>query len=51
LLPVFGGLFGDEGERAYVWRELDVALEAHLQRAGLAARAEDNQEARDGDPG
>lgn len=35
LLPHFGGLFGDEGERAYVWRELDQALDAHLRQWGL----------------
>jgi toluene monooxygenase system protein E len=34
LLPQFGGLFGDEGERAYVWRELDQALDAHLRQWG-----------------
>jgi toluene monooxygenase system protein E len=34
LLPAFGGLFGDEGARAYVWRELDAALDAHLTKAG-----------------
>ena len=39
----------DEGERAYVWRELDVALEAHLARAGLALQV--HGEARDGEPG
>lgn len=33
-LLAFEGLFGDEGNRAYVWRELDGALEAHLGRAG-----------------
>jgi toluene monooxygenase system protein E len=51
LLLAFDGLLGDEGERAYIWRELDVALEAHLQRAGLAAGARSAQEARDGEPG
>jgi len=35
LLPAFGGLFGDEGERAYVFRELDGSLTAHLVKAGL----------------
>jgi toluene monooxygenase system protein E len=49
LLPAFAGLLGDEGARAYVWRELDVALEAHLERAGLTAQAE--PEVRDGEPG
>jgi toluene monooxygenase system protein E len=49
LLPAFQGLFGDEGERAYVWRELDGALDAHLKRAGLVFAA--NGEARDGEPG
>ncbi|MES1185937.1 MAG: hypothetical protein ABUL60_19140 [Myxococcales bacterium] len=48
LLPAFGGLFGDDdGARAYVWRELDTALDAHLQRAGLAFTPP--REARDGD--
>jgi hypothetical protein len=51
LLPAFDSLLGDEGARAYVWRELDVALEAHLQRACLAARVEGAQEVRDGEPG
>jgi toluene monooxygenase system protein E len=37
LFPAFERLFGDEGERAYVWRELDGALSAHLHRAGLVA--------------
>jgi hypothetical protein len=50
LLPAFDGLLGDEGARAYVWRELDVALEAHLQRAGLASPTQGAQEARDGEP-
>jgi toluene monooxygenase system protein E len=36
LLPAFAGLLGDEGERAYVWRELDGALEAHLLKLGGA---------------
>jgi toluene monooxygenase system protein E len=36
LLPLFGGPFEDEGERAYVWRELDAVLGAHLEKAGLA---------------
>jgi toluene monooxygenase system protein E len=36
LLPQFGGVFGDEGERAYVWRELDQALDAHLRQLGLS---------------
>jgi toluene monooxygenase system protein E len=49
LLPAFDGLLGDEGARAYVWRELDVALEAHLKRAGLAPQAQ--EEVRDGAPG
>lgn len=49
LLPAFGALLGDEGARAYVWRELDVALDAHLERAGLAGQA--NAEVRDGEPG
>lgn len=35
LLPAFERLLGDEGERAYVWRELDGALTAHLDKAGL----------------
>ncbi|MDF3067492.1 MAG: Phenol hydroxylase, oxygenase component DmpL [Polyangiaceae bacterium] len=35
LLPAFGSLLGDEGERAYVWRELDGGLSAHLSKAGL----------------
>ena len=34
LLPAFEGLFGDEGARAYVWRELDGALDAHLDKVG-----------------
>ncbi len=34
LLPAFGGLLGDEGTRAYVWRELDSSLDAHLDNAG-----------------
>jgi|GEM_PF-2256580 len=51
LLPAFDGLLGDEGERAYVWRELDVALEAHLERAGLAPHPRRSREARDDQPG
>ena len=47
LLPAFDGLLGDEGACACVWRELDVALEAHLKRAGLASRAKG--EVRDGE--
>ena len=34
LLPAFEGLLPDEGERKYVWRELDAALEAHLLKLG-----------------
>jgi toluene monooxygenase system protein E len=34
LLPAFAGLLGDPGARAYVWRELDSALDAHLSKAG-----------------
>lgn len=37
LLPAFDGLLGDEGQRAYVWRELDAGLRAHLDKAGLLA--------------
>jgi len=48
LLPAFGRLFGDEGTRAYVWRELDTALHAHLERAGLVDGR--REEARDGQP-
>jgi toluene monooxygenase system protein E len=48
LLPAFEGLFGDEGARAYVWRELDSGLDAHLERAGLAFSSE--EEGRDGEP-
>ncbi len=48
LLPAFGRLLGDEGERAYVWRELDSALSSHLQRAGLVA--EESSEAQGGQP-
>lgn len=47
LLPAFGGMFGDDGARAYVWRELDTALDSHLERAGLAVAT--NGEARDGE--
>jgi len=46
LLPAFGSLFGDEGERAYAWRELEVALEAHLRHAGLSEGSK--EEAADG---
>jgi toluene monooxygenase system protein E len=46
LLPAFDGLLGDEGSRAYVWRELDAALDAHLDKAG--ARKPSNAEARHG---
>jgi len=35
LLPAFGRLFGDEGARAYVWRELEASLEAHLSKVAL----------------
>jgi toluene monooxygenase system protein E len=38
LLPAFGGLLGDEGERAYLWRELESGLTTHLTKAGLAAK-------------
>jgi len=48
LLPAFGRLFGDHGARAYVWRELDTALQAHLERAGLVGPS---GEASDGQPG
>jgi toluene monooxygenase system protein E len=37
ILPEFGRLFGDEGERAYVARELEGALDAYLRQLGLAA--------------
>ncbi|RYZ08226.1 MAG: hypothetical protein EOO73_09185 [Myxococcales bacterium] len=37
LLPAFDRLLQDDGARAYVWRELDSALSAHLGRAGLLA--------------
>ena len=37
LLPAFAGLLGDEGERAYLWRELDSALDIHLSKAGALA--------------
>lgn len=47
LLPAFGRLFGDDGARAYAWRELETALDAHLERAGLALPK--NGEARDGE--
>jgi hypothetical protein len=47
LLTQLGGLFGDEGQRAYVWRELDVALDSHLRQIGLSgARAEESREIR-----
>ena len=36
LLPAFEGLLGDNGERAYVWRELDAALEAHVLKLGVS---------------
>lgn len=42
LLPAFERMFGDEGGRAYVWRELDTAFDGHLVRAGLLASAEGN---------
>ncbi len=48
LLPEFDGLLGDEGTRAYVWRELDAALDAHLDKAGNAKPS--NGEARNGQP-
>jgi toluene monooxygenase system protein E len=35
LLPAFEGLLGDDGERAYIWRELEGGLSAHLSKAGL----------------
>lgn len=35
LLPAFDGLLGDEGERAFIWRELEAGLLAHLTKAGL----------------
>ena len=41
LLPAFGHLFGDEGERAYAWRELEVALDAHLRNAGLSGHVKE----------
>jgi len=47
LLPAFERLFGDEGSRAYFWRELDTAFEGHLARAGLTASTASG-EARDG---
>jgi toluene monooxygenase system protein E len=36
LLPAFEGLLGDDGERAYIWRELDAALEAHVLKLGAS---------------
>jgi toluene monooxygenase system protein E len=48
LLPEFDGLLGDEGTRAYVWRELDTALDAHLDKAGALKPL--NGEALDGQP-
>jgi toluene monooxygenase system protein E len=47
LLPAFDGLLGDEGTRAYVWRELESALETHLSHA--CSVAANQAEARDGD--
>ncbi|HVY30562.1 MAG TPA: hypothetical protein VHB79_28580 [Polyangiaceae bacterium] len=35
LLSQFQGLLGDAGEQAFVWRELDSALETHLRHVGL----------------
>jgi toluene monooxygenase system protein E len=40
LLRAFDPLFGDEGGRAYVFRELDGALGAHLTAAGIAIGGE-----------
>jgi hypothetical protein len=37
LLPSFGGLLGDDGARAYAWRELDAALSLHLDKVGAAS--------------
>jgi toluene monooxygenase system protein E len=46
LLPAFDGLWGAEGKRACVWRELEAALDAHLSRA---CAAPNQTEARDGE--
>jgi toluene monooxygenase system protein E len=47
LLTQFEGLLGDEGEQAYVRRELDLALDAHLRQLGLGAeQGEDSLEER-----
>lgn len=35
LLPEFGGLFGDDGGRAFVTRELESALDLHWRQSGL----------------
>jgi hypothetical protein len=35
LLPAFGGVFGDEGERAYLSHELQLSLRAHWLRSGI----------------
>ena len=48
LLPELDGLLGDEGTRAYVWRELDAALDAHLEKAGTLEPS--IGEAHDGQP-
>ena len=51
LLPAFDGLLGDDGACAYVCRELDGALQVHLERAGLAAPTQGSAEVCDGEQG
>lgn len=47
LLGQFQGLFGDVGEQAFVCRELESALDAHLRHLGLGTGAgEESLEAR-----